>query len=209
MSFLRMEGLLEELRQAADSVSADMVADNDDNNNNDSHKLAATSPRATPTEAAELPVPWTEHDESTAPITLNEWRLLIQESAQELWTSSESREIWEFHGQDVDRIYTNWSAYTFVRFLALIKSNDRSRMQRAYQAYLDRFMAVRDVRKIKLRESRFEAGVEQYRALCGDPAVSDDRICVVIANELVRESESASLVYVLLRQRPDLFCRRA
>lgn len=133
------------------------------------------------------------------------WRNLIQADAQDIWTSPRSREIWEFSGQsDLDDIAKKWCAYTFVWILGLSKTKEESRVRRGYAKYLKRFLKVRKSLKKKMRAAHFNEGAEKFMHLL-DPTVSADAVCQDLAETVGNERESDSLVFHILKQRPDLF----
>ena len=138
---------------------------------------------------------------------LDEWRKMIQDAADQIWTSPESREVWEFFGHDADHLSENWRAYTLAWILKILLSTPQ-KADIKYSKYLKRF--VKKVKKLKqeMRVAQFQTGLTKYQNLLS-PSFSTLAFCTELADGVSHEKENNSVLFHIIRERADLICRQS
>ena len=154
-----------------------------------------------PTEKKELAA---EPESECSRLKVAAWVSILKRDSEDLWKSAESKEIWEFHGQNVCDLAKNWFAYTLVWILPLIKAEDSTLGERTYSKYISRFYAVRASKLMEMRASHYRAGVDRVSHIL-DPLSTSLAICDELATSVSQEKEQGSILFHILRKRPDLF----
>jgi len=146
-------------------------------------------------------------------IALNEWRIVIQADADELWKCHDSAAVWSYFGHDSQKIYNAFCKNTFFWILSLLKAVDseqdsnmsHARIYSHYSKFLNHLTNFKLLLLQKMRQEKLQKAIQRHQTLLMQDLSSPSSLCSSISDQVALETEADSLTFYFLRRRPDLF----